>query len=127
MADSKPARALPKSVKFDYLKGRDYRVVPVDGAFGGLTPSGKIFFAMYGERPPIPVQVEHELAGSGQLGAEVGRTSRDAIVRDVEFASVMTPETARSIADWLVKRADEIAKAAAAAQEAQTKLSSDAR
>ncbi len=41
-------------IKFHYLKSCDFKVVHVDGVFGGLTPSGDIFVTVFNQRPPLP-------------------------------------------------------------------------
>ncbi|HLW54414.1 MAG TPA: hypothetical protein VKW06_16380 [Candidatus Angelobacter sp.] len=44
----------PVSVCFHYVKSNYFRVIHADGMYGGLTPCGGIFFALYSDRQPLP-------------------------------------------------------------------------
>jgi hypothetical protein len=96
----------PKSIKFHYLKSSHFRVVHVDGIFGGLSPRGEVTFALYSERFAIPQQTEQVLNPDGSLGKDVpeGRVGRDGVVRELEVEAVMTTETARGLRDWLTEQ-----------------------
>ena len=77
----------------DYIKSNQYRVVHVDGFFGGPTPSGKILITVWNERFPIPKSVAYAADREGTK--EVSRTGREAaIVREVEVGCLMDPGTA---------------------------------
>ncbi len=93
----------PKSLKFHYIKSPMFRVVHVDGLFGGVTPTAFIHFALYSERMPIPQQTEQVVNADGTLGPEVpeGRVVRDGVVRELEVDAIMNIDVARSMRDWL--------------------------
>ncbi len=93
-------------VKYDFIKSNFFRVIHVDGIFGGVTPQRLIQMSVWNERWPIPKQVSHKLLPEGQLGEEVPeeRISRDAIVREVEAHLVMSLETAQQMFKWLQGR-----------------------
>ncbi len=107
-AKSKRAKAqvllLPKEIAFDFIKSNYFRVISVDGAFGGLSLSGRtINMAIYSERRPIPKRVVTSVKPDGFLGDEVKdkRDERDAIVRELEANLVFDLSTAIAIRGWL--------------------------
>lgn len=89
-------------VVLHYIKGGGFRVVHVDGALGGVAPSGMLVAALYNERPAIPVRVVHKLDAAGRLeGEPIEVTARDGFVRELEVELVMTLEVAKSLREWL--------------------------
>ncbi len=102
-------------IDFHYEKSNIFRVVHVDGAYGGPTPQGKILVSVYSERLPLPKVMTHELAPDGSLGKEVDRVSRHGIFREVEVALMMDRNVAESIKNWLGVKIEELDKAKEAA------------
>ena len=90
-------------VKFHYLKSHGFRVIHVDGLFGGITPTGDIYASLFSQRPPIPTLTVQTIKENGELGEEVAseRVSKDGIVRELEIGVTMRPEVAQSIIKWL--------------------------
>lgn len=101
MAESTP----PSTVKFYYEKGHLFRVIHVDGVLGGLTQSRHIFVSLYNQRQPLPKMVEQRLSPDGKLGEEVNRDGKTGVFREMEIGLVMTPETAKEIAKFLLEHA----------------------
>jgi len=100
----KPKKAT--KVSFDYIKSNQFRVVHVDGAHGGIAPSGHIIqMALFSERAPIPKRETYKLA-RGALGDRIAREQRDAIIREVEVETLMDLNTAKRIVDWLKDKID---------------------
>lgn len=97
-------------VVFDYLPSNLFRIVHVDGAFGGITPRGGLFVSLYSERPPIPTRMVHALTDDHQLGEEIReqRQVGDAIVREVEVGVMMDEAVARALNVWLAQKLAEI-------------------
>jgi hypothetical protein len=97
-------------IRFHYLKANDFRVVHVDGLFGGPTPSGDIFVSLFSQRPPMPQITVQPLNENGQLGDEImaERVSKDGIIRQLEVGLTMRPEVAESIVKWLQDRIAEM-------------------
>lgn len=91
-------------IRFDYIKSNYFRVIHIDGVFGGNAPrAGLIHMAIWNERWPIPKQSTFEFNPNGQLGKEIEeeRVTRDAIVREVECLLIMDITNAKVIRDWL--------------------------
>jgi|ERR1700723_572588 hypothetical protein len=101
---TEPTPTIPEKISFFFIKSNYYRVVHVDGAFGGLTPQGKVFVSMYSERAPIPEIITHELKDSGsRLGQEIipDRKSKEGIIREVEVGLSMDEAAAEAFHKWL--------------------------
>ena len=58
-------------LEFDFEKSNFFRVIHVDGVFGGISPgSNLLHMAIYNERQPLPKKVFHKL-DKGVLGQEI--------------------------------------------------------
>ncbi len=90
-------------VKFHYLKGRLFRIIHVDGALGGLTPSLDLFISLYNQRAPIPTITVQGILENGLLGDEIlaDRETKDGIIREVEVGLIMNLSTAKVLHQWL--------------------------
>ncbi|MFI5422002.1 MAG: hypothetical protein ACHQ1H_13640 [Nitrososphaerales archaeon] len=95
-----------EKIKFHYMKSNLFRVLHVDGALGGVTPTGDIFFSMYNQRLPIPKITVQEVSAEGELGSELisERRTRDGIIREVEVGVIMTPSVAFQLKTWLEEK-----------------------
>jgi hypothetical protein len=106
----------PRSVRFFYIKNALFRVVHVDGAIGGITPSGKVHCAFYSERPAIPQETEFELSEDGRLGEQLSAEGKQGVVRELDFDAQMDLKTAIQLRDWLTRTIDELAALAPGAK-----------
>ena len=100
-------------LEFYFEKGFFFRVVHVDGAFGGVAPAGgQIHMSVYNERHPIPQKAVHEV-NHGMLGKEITekRVTRPGIYREVEADLVFNLQTAIAIRSWLDDRIKELQQA----------------
>jgi hypothetical protein len=100
-----PENVSPTAVKFHLIKGNFFRVIHVDGAVGGITPSREIFLSLYNERAAIPQLVEQAISADGSLGQEISRDGKDGIVREIEVGVMLNAQVAQGIAEWLLKQA----------------------
>jgi hypothetical protein len=103
----------PTQIEFDYIKSNFFRVISVDGAVGGLGPTGRtLHVAVFSERRPVPQRIVHALSSTGELGDELKekRQSRTGIVREVEADLSMDLSTAIAIHGWLETKIQEMAK-----------------
>jgi hypothetical protein len=98
----------PSAVKFHLVKGNFFRVIHADGAIGGITPGREIFVSLYSERGAIPQLIEQSINADGSLGEEK-RFGKEGIVREIEVGVMLNADTAKRIAEWLVKQAEVIA------------------
>ena len=98
---------MPKSLTFHYLKGPDFRTIHVDGAIGGLTPSGHLHIAFYCERAPIPQIVTQKINADGSLGDVLKQTVKEGVVRQMETDIIVNEDTAKNIKVWLDQKLEE--------------------
>jgi hypothetical protein len=98
------------TIKFDYIKGTHFRVVHVDGAFGGVSPRGDIGMSVFNERWPIPTQTTYNLEEGGKVGNEITeeRISREAVIREVEVELLMDLDVAKTMHSWLGAKIGEL-------------------
>ena len=113
-----PENPLPSSVEYNYVKSQYFRVIHVNGAFGGLNPDGNLFMALFSERPPLPDVTVQAVESNGQLGAELveQRKASKGIVRELEAGLAFDVRTARALLEWLRVRIDVAEKFAAELQ-----------
>jgi len=97
-----------KTIEFHYQKGNEFRVLHVDGVYGGLSPDGYINMSVYNQRRPIPQKVVHEIEDQ-ELGdeREEERESKEGVVREVEANIVMDVNTAVALRNWIDEKLEE--------------------
>lgn len=93
-------------VKVEYEYDKDYRLVPITGAWGGATGQGMLAVDLFAERKRAPSSIELEENETGQV-VEVKRTG-DRVVREVSVGLIMSPDIARIIGRFLIAKADEL-------------------
>jgi hypothetical protein len=107
------SRVQPREVRFHYIKSKQYRVIHVSGAHGGLTPDGRgIHIAFFSERVPISQEETYTLHPDGQLGELKEKTVRNGLVREVEASAMINLDRAKSLHAWLgknIEKAEQIA------------------
>jgi hypothetical protein len=92
------------TISFDYIKGNNFRVIHVNGVYGGNAPRpGIIHMNIFNERWPIPKRTVSQFSAEKGIGKEImeERITRDAVVREVEAQLVMSIDVAIRIRDWL--------------------------
>jgi hypothetical protein len=99
-------QSAPNLIEFHYIKSSFFRVVYAEGAYGGLTPRGKIYFSLYNERPAIPRRTEMQFSEDGEtaVGPERITDTRGGIVREVEAEILMDVSAAVEFHNWLGER-----------------------
>jgi hypothetical protein len=105
---------LPSEIAFDYIKSNSFRVICVDGAFGGLAPSGRsLHMAVFSERRALPRRIVHSVSPDGTVGDELRekREGRAAIIRELEADLSMDLPTAVAVHKWLGDKIKEMARA----------------
>lgn len=98
-------------IKFTYQKGNFYRVIHVDGAHGGVSPSARyIHMNLFSERRTIPKEqffLVPEQGVASALGPPFSTTDIGGIFREIETCAVMDIDTAKAIHAWLGKKISE--------------------
>jgi hypothetical protein len=95
-------------LKFHFVKGPDYRDVPVHGALCGINPQGEgLFLVFYSERTSIPTHVTHELTEFGALGPEIDREAKEGVIRTMHVCGYMSVDQARALRSLLDQKITE--------------------
>lgn len=98
-------------LQFTYKQSGLFRVIKVDGAWGGLTPRADIQMALYSERLAIPDSEVYEIV-DGNLGERKNENRRTAgPIREVEAMLSLSLPVARALSRWLADKADELESA----------------
>ena len=89
-----------------YEDADGHRPIPINGAFGGLTPNGESVVAhAYIEHNSIPNLVTHNVDEQGRVNLSEGDPIlRGEITRKVETTLTMSPEAAVRIGQWLMEK-----------------------
>ena len=90
----------PDAVDFHFVKASHFRVVHVDGVWGGVTPSQNIAMGVFSERLPIPTLVKHQLKEGGVVGDQIDRDTKTGVVREMEVELIMNKATAMMFLEW---------------------------
>jgi hypothetical protein len=104
-----------KKVKFALKKSSDYRLIPANGAWGGVTPRGDFTLDFFVEHTSTPDYIVHELKPDGGLGAEVEREVQQegniyAITRELVGGVLLSLGEAKSMANFILEKCAEFEK-----------------
>ena len=104
-----------ETVTYKYVKARDYRVIAVNGVYGGPLARGGIKMDFFVESTEIP-SVERFEVKDKRLGKSIERIpSERTWIRELQIGVILQRDVAKSIGEWLlgkVKIAEEQAKKA---------------
>lgn len=99
---------MEREIGFRFERDPDYRVITVNGAWGGLTPRGELMFDLFLEHLELPEEI-HYMATPDGLGPESRRIPEPPLfVREVMVGVVMTPDNAESLARWILEKVSSI-------------------
>lgn len=94
-----------------YRRSEDYKIIPITGAWGGITPQGSISCEVFFEKSSQPEHTVLRVSDSGEKPVEVpNEKQRPEVTREVLVAMIMQPEVARNLGNWLIGKADEFDK-----------------
>lgn len=100
-----------KKITISTRRARDFRVLPAEGALGGITPAQMFQINFYIETPNIPADVTHELSEEGKLGRQLQQNMDGGdVVRELQTAILMTVPQAESLARWILSTIDHQSK-----------------
>lgn len=93
-----------KTVKIRCERSPQYRVLVVDGAYGGLGSDGLIRATVFSQSPPLPDRFEQEVGADDQLLSEKAIGAGEP-QRNYEAQLVLQPEVAFKLGVWLLQHA----------------------
>jgi len=97
-----------KSISFVYEKSKD-KTYPVNGAYGGPSPDNSGIVAhFYLEYPSIPHSTDIPIEiGQQNIDLTKGRNiSRGDYTRDIQTTLFLSAESAKTIGEWLISKAE---------------------
>jgi hypothetical protein len=99
-----PNKKPPEAIKVYYEKSKDYRLIPVTGAYGGLSPNGEVIIDFFVERRDSPKEITLEIDEHGKA-TEKGRAGQR-FVRERQFGIVMRPDIAVTVGKFILDKAN---------------------
>ena len=93
-----------REIEFHYLKSNRHAEIKVDGALGGVSPTGEsMFISVYTERAAIPKKTVHKWNEDGSLGEVLNEKTEsiDGIVRSVEATLHLNIDQAKLLQEWI--------------------------
>lgn len=95
---------MKKTVKIKFRKSNDYKIIPVTGVWGGLSPNNEVVFDLFIERHLNPEFIEIEIDEGGKKVGE-RQEGEQAFIRESQIGIVLRPDIAYSIGEWLMGKA----------------------
>lgn len=104
-----------KRIKFLFQKAADYKILPANGAWGGVTTRGDFLLDFFVEHHIAPDYVMHEVTTEGGLGNEIERNpviTGDiiSVTRELVGGISLSVEQAKSIANFIQERCADFEK-----------------
>ena len=95
-----------KNLRVIYSESKYYQKIPANGAVGGATPRGEVMCNFYFESVVLPNSVELLVEGSGPVKEIATKSSEYDFVRELQVGMVLSPETAKSVGEFLIRNAE---------------------
>lgn len=92
-------------IKVVFTKADDYKLVPVAGVWGGLSPQGDVIADFFVDKRELPDSMTLKVKEGGGKPEEVDRMGGENITREMQVGIVLRPEEAYSIGAWLIEKA----------------------
>lgn len=90
-------------IKIKFGKSNDYKMIPVTGVWGGLSPNNEVVFDFFIEKHVNPEFIELEIENGKKIGEK--QKSESAFIREAQVGIVLRPDIAYSIGKWLIEKA----------------------
>lgn len=88
---------------------KEYQILPVNGVFGGPTPTGELLCNFYFERFKVPPVTELKISSDGNGVEEKGPYGDEVHVERIfEVGIALSAEMAVSIGEWMCARGKEM-------------------
>jgi hypothetical protein len=94
----------PTTVKFNHKFPDDYRIVAVNGAWGGISPRGDLLMHFFIEHKTVPDQEIKSLKEDGSFDDSKDFPTEIEIDRKMQIGVMMPREQAASLAHWILDK-----------------------
>ncbi len=93
----------PKSVRYTYVNAPDYKVVYVNGVYGGSTSKGELRFDFFQEFTSLPDEEIRKVREEGKIlpPESEGLPEQVEFIRERKIGIIMTIGYARNLHEWL--------------------------
>ena len=104
-----------KRIKFFFQKAADYKLLPVNGAWGGLTTRGDFILEFLVEHNTTPNYIMNEVTPEGKLAKLIAKDPEEpediiSVTRELVGGISLSIEHAKSIADFIQEKCAEVEK-----------------
>ena len=98
--------------KIKYKKSNSYKMVPVNGVWGGLDGKGNITCEFFVEKVDHPEFTKLVVDEKNRAVKEEGiqRKTTEGIVREFQVGMTLEPHLAKTIGEWLLTKVNEFDK-----------------
>ncbi|MEW6127721.1 MAG: hypothetical protein AB1757_11845 [Acidobacteriota bacterium] len=98
-----------QQVEFVFEYDPNYRLVPANGAWGGITPRGDIRIDFFVESQAIPHRVVNKIdIKANAIGEEIKRVPEKHFVRQIQVSILMNPSAFESLGEWIQDRLEQL-------------------
>jgi hypothetical protein len=97
-------------IRFKFKESAEYRHVTATGVFGGPISTGDLLCNFYLEYRILPEGVDISIDYPNQQRSEelIYPEGKDIIIREFQVGVIMNPRIAKSVGEWLIRRAEEM-------------------
>lgn len=95
------------TIEIVYTDSPEFRVIHADGAQGGFTKDGNLYFALYTEHASFPKRVVHEITEDQSLGEIVESDKQGDVTRRRECGVLLSYQSLQQLHAWLGEKINE--------------------
>ena len=100
----------PSEIRIEWEYDKDYRLVPANGMWGGITPRGDLRIEFFVEVVPTPGSGEtalfHDASGSYKEGRKT--PEKATVVRKIQVGVMIPPHQIPSFVEWFKDKARQL-------------------
>jgi hypothetical protein len=100
----------PDTVEIEYVKSPLYRLIHVDGAWGGATGAANLRMAVYSEGAKVPDKEIRHITDDKQTAGTLPAGGTIRVTREIEADLVMNLPVARALHKWLGDHLENLAR-----------------
>lgn len=105
-----PRKKQSAEVEFFFEESADFKLIPANGMWGGITTRGDFRLDFFVETIATPESITYPLNPDGTLGPELKRKPSTRYVRRLEAGVLMSLETAELLSGFIKDRIAEYKK-----------------
>ena len=96
----------PTMVKFIHKFTDDYRIIPANGAWGGVSPRGDLLMHFFIEHAKVPQEEIQVAKEDGSLSPPKKKIKEIEIVRTMQIGVNINIEQATHLANWILENVE---------------------